>query len=136
TRGAARARRQRRVRPVHVGLLPHDGSACAGGCGCGGGLPAMTNYFAAVALGATSGRVMVAAVAPGSIELHGVTRCVNDPVYLWNGRRAAMHWNLPGLFGSVCDGLAEATRRRPDLAGIGVDSWAVDYGLLRGGALT
>ncbi|MGV0852733.1 rhamnulokinase [Mycolicibacterium phlei] len=91
--------------------------------------------FAAVDLGATSGRVMVAAVAPGSVELHEITRFTNDPVYLWNGRRAAMHWDLPGLFHSVCDGLAEAARRYPGLAGIGVDSWAVDYGLLRNGVL-
>ena len=38
--------------------------------------------FAAVDLGATSGRVMVAAVAPGSVELHEITRFTNDPVYL------------------------------------------------------
>ncbi|MCV7283097.1 rhamnulokinase [Mycolicibacterium flavescens] len=95
----------------------------------------MSAHLAAVDLGATSGRVMVAGVAPGSIDIAPVARFANDPVYLWNGRRAAMHWDLPGLFRNVCDGLAEATRRYPDLAGIGVDSWAVDYGLLRGGAL-
>ncbi|SEH91400.1 rhamnulokinase [Mycolicibacterium rutilum] len=95
----------------------------------------MTGHLAAVDLGATSGRVMVATVAPGAIDIRPVARFANEPVYLWNGRRAAMHWDLPGLFRHVCDGLAEATRRHPDLLGVGVDSWAVDYGLLRGGAL-
>jgi hypothetical protein len=46
-----------------------------------------------------------------------------------------MHWDVPGLFSHVCSGLAEALRQGPDLIGIGVDSWAVDYGLLRNGAL-
>ena len=46
-----------------------------------------------------------------------------------------MHWDVPGLFRSVCSGLAEATRHAPDLMSIGVDSWAVDYGLLRDGNL-
>ena len=64
-----------------------------------------------------------------------MARFANDPVYLWNGRRAAMHWDVPGLFHHVCSGLAEALRQAPDLIGIGVDSWAVDYGLLRNGAL-
>lgn len=95
----------------------------------------MTGHLAAVDLGATSGRVMVATVGPGSIDLRSVARFANDPVYLWNGQRSAMHWDLPGLFRHVCEGLAEATRQHPDLAGIGVDSWAVDYGLLRRGAL-
>ena len=40
----------------------------------------------------------------------------------------------PGCFTTCCSGLAEALRQAPDLIGIGVDSWAVDYGLLRNGA--
>lgn len=92
-------------------------------------------HLAAVDLGATSGRVMVATVGPGTLDIRPVARFTNDPVYLWNGQRSAMHWDVPGLFRHVCDGLAEATRQHPDLVGIGVDSWAVDYGLLRHGAL-
>ena len=91
--------------------------------------------FVAVDLGATSGRVMLADVGPNSFEMRALHRFSNDPVYLWNGERAAMHWDLPGLFAGVCTGLAEAGREAPDLTSIGVDSWAVDYGLLRGGKL-
>ena len=69
--------------------------------------------FAAVDLGATSGRVMLADVGPGTLEMRAVHRFANDPVYLWNGRRTAMHWDLPGLFANVCAGLAEAGRARP-----------------------
>ncbi len=91
--------------------------------------------FVAVDLGATSGRVMLASVGPGSFEMRSVNRFANDPVYLWNGRRTAMHWDLPGLFAGVCTGLAEAARQAPELTSVGVDSWAVDYGLLRDGKL-
>lgn len=94
-----------------------------------------TARFVAVDLGATSGRVMVADVGPGSLDMRAVHRFANDPVYLWNGKRTAMHWDLPGLFAEVCTGLAEAGRAGPDLTSVGVDSWAVDYGLLRGGSL-
>ncbi|MGH3640575.1 MAG: rhamnulokinase [Mycobacterium sp.] len=91
--------------------------------------------FAAVDLGATSGRVMLASVGQGTLEMRAVHRFANDPVYLWNGRRTAMHWDLPGLFANVCAGLAEAGRSAPELTSVGVDSWAVDYGLLRDGTL-
>lgn len=94
-----------------------------------------TGRFVAVDLGATSGRVMVAEVGPGMLDMRQLSRFANEPVYLWNGRRTAMHWDLPGLFGNVCAGLAEAGRVAPDATSVGVDSWAVDYGLLRDGKL-
>ena len=94
-----------------------------------------TGHLAAVDLGATSGRVMLATVGPGSLDIRPLARFANEPVYLWNGKRSAMHWDVPGLFHHVCSGLAEASRQHPDLIGIGVDSWAVDYGLFRHGTL-
>jgi rhamnulokinase len=95
----------------------------------------MSKQFVAVDLGATSGRVMLASVGRGTFEMRPMNRFANDPVYLWNGSRTAMHWDLPGLFAGVCTGLAEAGRQAPELISVGVDSWAVDYGLLRDGKL-
>jgi rhamnulokinase len=95
----------------------------------------MTGSVAAVDLGATSGRVMLAEVGPDRLEMRAVARFANDPVSLWNGRRDALHWDIAGLYRNVCDGLAAAGQRAEDLAGIGVCSWAVDYGLLRDGRL-
>ncbi len=94
-----------------------------------------TGQIAAVDLGATSGRVMLASVGPSSLDIRPLTRFANEPVYLWNGERSAMHWDVPGLFHQACKGLAEALRQAPNLVSIGVDSWAVDYGLLRHGSL-
>ena len=95
----------------------------------------MTGSVAAVDLGATSGRVMLAEVGPGRLEMRPVARFANDPVSLWNGRRDALHWDIAGLYRNVCEGLTAAAHEAPDLAGIGVCSWAVDYGLLRDGRL-
>jgi rhamnulokinase len=90
---------------------------------------------AAVDLGATSGRVMLADIGPDHLEMAAVARFPNDPVRVWNGRRDALHWNIIGLYDQVCRGLTVAGRAADDLIGIGVDSWAVDYGLLRDGRL-
>ncbi|KAA9089553.1 rhamnulokinase [Microbacterium radiodurans] len=90
-----------------------------------------TGAVAAVDLGATSGRVIVGRVGPDTLETTTVTRFSNDPVVAGDG----LHWNLVGMYGSVLDGLREAFRASPEIASIGVDSWAVDYGLLRRGRL-
>lgn len=95
-----------------------------------------SGQVAAIDLGATSGRVMLADIGPGRLELEQVARFANDPVPLWNGHRTALHWDVPGLFREACAGLAEAGRRSDNLVTVGIDSWAVDYGLLRAGALT
>lgn len=96
---------------------------------------AATGAVAAVDLGATSGRVMLARVGPRCLELTEAARFTNTPVRLWEGDRPALHWNLTGLFTSVLGGLGAVARSTPDLASIGVDAWAVDYGLLHHGRL-
>ncbi|AQA04315.1 rhamnulokinase [Mycobacterium sp. MS1601] len=95
----------------------------------------MTGSVAAVDLGATSGRVMLAEVGPDHLEMRAVARFANDPVSMWNGHREALHWDIAGLYRNVCDGLAAAAHEAPDLAAVGVCSWAVDYGMLRDGRL-
>lgn len=95
----------------------------------------MSGSVAAVDLGATSGRVMLAEVGPDRLEMRPVARFANDPVSIWNGRRDALHWDIAGLYRNIRDGLAQVAHEAPDLVGIGVCSWAVDYGLLRDGRL-
>ncbi|MFC7329651.1 rhamnulokinase [Marinactinospora rubrisoli] len=80
--------------------------------------------FAAVDLGASSGRVVVGRVGPGVLRLTEVHRFRNEPVRLPDG----LHWDVTGLFREVLHGLAAAAPARP--VTVGVDSWAVDYGLL------
>ncbi len=85
---------------------------------------------AAIDLGATSGRVMLADVGPGRLHLEQVARFSNDPVSLWNGSRTVMHWDVPRLFSEACRGLAEAGRRADDLvvnnAGLSISKSLLD----------
>ncbi|CAH0211459.1 Rhamnulokinase [Microbacterium oxydans] len=83
---------------------------------------------AAVDLGATSGRVMIGRVGDASLDLELVSRFPNGPVE----REDGLHWDFAALVEHVLDGLAEAVRREPAIESIGIDSWAVDYGLLDG----
>ncbi len=83
---------------------------------------------AAIDLGATSGRVIAGRVGPDVLDARQVARFPNTPVHTGDG----LHWNVLGLYGAALDGLREAVRAHPAIASIGVDSWAVDYALLRG----
>jgi rhamnulokinase len=80
---------------------------------------------AAVDLGASGGRVMVGEVGSGHLELHEAHRFPNIPVRVLG----TLHWDILRLYQGVLDGLRAAARTF-DLASAGIDSWAVDYGLL------
>ena len=98
--------------------------------------PAMSSSAAAVRvaavdLGATSGRVMAAIVGPDRLELTEVHRFPNGAVPV----RGSLVWDVVGLHREILTGLRKVALGGP-LDGIGIDSWAVDYGLLdRDGAL-
>ncbi|MGW8567408.1 rhamnulokinase [Isoptericola sp. NPDC055881] len=88
--------------------------------------------LAAVDLGATSGRVILGRFGAGGLRLQHVARFPNEPVRTPDG----LHWNLLELYRQVLEGLAAAEREAPgEILGVGIDSWAVDYGLLRDGRL-
>jgi rhamnulokinase len=78
--------------------------------------------FAAVDLGASSGRVMVGRVGRSEVELSEAHRFANEPVRAGS----TLHWDILSLYRGVLDGL----RAAGPVASIGIDSWAVDYGLL------
>jgi rhamnulokinase len=82
--------------------------------------------LAAVDLGASSGRVMAARVGPGRLELDEAHRFPNRPVRT----SGTLRWDVLGLYTGVLDGLRAAGRDGGRLDGVGIDSWAVDYGLL------
>lgn len=80
--------------------------------------------YGAIDFGASSGRVLAGRFDGERLTLSETARFANRPVDLPDGR----HWDLLHLFGRALDGLARAGT----LAGVGVDTWAVDYGLLDG----
>lgn len=86
--------------------------------------------FAAVDLGASSGRVIRAEITGTSdrpsIEMRQVARFPNEARYDSTG---VLRWDLEGLYEQILSGLRAAGNDGP-LLGIGIDSWAVDYGLI------
>jgi len=80
--------------------------------------------FAAADLGASGGRVVTGRVGKDQLDLTEVHRFANNPVRLPSG----YHWDILDLYRNVLDGL----RAAGPVSSIGVDSWAVDYGLLDG----
>lgn len=80
---------------------------------------------AAVDLGATSGRIMAGRVGPRSLHLEELHRFQNGGVRA-NG---SLFWDVLGIHREILAGVREVARTGP-LHGIGIDSWAVDYGLL------
>lgn len=84
----------------------------------------MARTFAAVDLGASAGRVMAGVVEGDRVELHAVHRFPNGVAEV-DGH---LRWNLTELFEEVRIGLSKL----PEAESIGIDTWAVDYGLLDG----
>ena len=81
---------------------------------------------AAIDIGASSGRVVAGIVHDGTITIEVVHRFAN-------GMRTVdghLRWNLSGLYAEVLTGLTELASRYPGVVSIGIDTWAVDYGLL------
>jgi rhamnulokinase len=80
----------------------------------------------AVDLGASSGRVMLGHAGEDVLELTEVHRFPNRPVEV----AGTLHWDVLALYAGAVDGIRAAARSAGTLHGVGVDSWAVDYGLL------
>ncbi|MGP9529734.1 rhamnulokinase [Glutamicibacter sp. AOP5-A2-18] len=92
---------------------------------------------AAIDLGATSGRVMIGELVDGKVQLTLCHRFANGPApldQLEDGASTqALAWDIGGVWAQIRIGLKRAFALRPDIASIGVDSWAVDYALLKEG---
>jgi rhamnulokinase len=78
----------------------------------------------AVDLGAESGRVMAVHFDGNRLHLEELHRFPNTTVTI-NG---TLHWNFLRLWGDIQAGIEKGKALKP--AGIGVDTWGVDFGLL------
>ncbi|MEU6063830.1 rhamnulokinase family protein [Streptomyces sp. NPDC047082] len=85
-------------------------------------MSAAVKSYAAVDLGASSGRVMVGRVGTDSLELAEAHRFPNRPVRVPEGLR----WDVLALYAGVLEGLGAAGQ----VDSVGIDGWGVDYGLL------
>jgi rhamnulokinase len=79
----------------------------------------------AVDLGASSGRVYALDVGADDLTLTEVARFPNGAVDV----AGALVWDILGLYRGILDGLRAAGEDRP-VRSVGIDSWAVDYGIV------
>jgi rhamnulokinase len=84
-------------------------------------------HYLAFDLGAESGRAMLGTLAGGRLDLEELHRFPNTPVRVFS----ALYWDILRLWHEIQHGLAVATRERKLApAGIGVDTWGVDFALI------
>jgi rhamnulokinase len=82
--------------------------------------------FAAIDLGAQSGRVAVGRFDGERLSISEVHRFPNIPVRTRN----TLNWDILRLYQDVTDGLRAAAREAGRVDSVAADSWAVDFGLL------
>ncbi|MFD3683567.1 rhamnulokinase family protein [Nocardiopsis sp. NPDC058631] len=95
---------------------------------------ASPRVHAAVDLGASSGRVITGRLEGGRLHTEEVARFPNGPVPVPSRGRDTLYWDILSLYKGVLEGLRLAAEPHGGLASVGIDSWAVDYGLLDGDA--
>jgi len=83
--------------------------------------------YIAVDLGAESGRVMIGSVTDDKLVLDEIHRFGNGPIK----ENGSLKWDFNKLISEIKTGIGKAAKTAGnDIAGIGVDSWGVDFGLL------
>jgi len=83
--------------------------------------------YLAIDMGASSGRHVAGMFDGRRLRLKEIYRFDNGAIEM----AGSLYWDLPGLWTHVRRGLAAAAAEfSGDVAGIGVDTWGVDFGLL------
>ncbi|HQR08668.1 MAG TPA: rhamnulokinase family protein [Gemmatales bacterium] len=85
----------------------------------------LSTNLLAIDLGAESGRGILGSFDGTRMTLEVLHRFPNGPVKVAD----RLHWDVLRLFGDMKSALAQAIQRGP-LAGVGVDTWGVDFAFL------
>ncbi len=85
-----------------------------------------------VDLGATSGRVMTVSHENHRFSYEENARFANR---VYEDKEGVLRWDFSYLLKNVIEGIQKALEKNPDIVSIGIDTWAVDYGFLKGGKL-
>ena len=91
----------------------------------------MQKNYLAIDIGASSGRHIVGWMENGILRTEEVYRFPNSV------RRVDGHleWDIDSLFTNVKQGIREAFAKFPEIESLSIDTWAVDYVLLKNGNL-
>ena len=83
--------------------------------------------YLAIDLGAESGRTIIGSLSDGKLTLSETHRFPNGPVLINDG----LHWDVLRLWSDIKTGIGiSSTKLNHKLAGIGLDTWGVDFALL------
>lgn len=85
-------------------------------------------YALAIDIGASSGRHIVGWLEDGAINTKEVYRFPNGVTE----EGGHLIWDIDALLGYVKAGIAEAKKAFPNITSLSIDTWGVDYVLLRG----
>ncbi len=88
------------------------------------------NYYLAVDIGASSGRHMLGWKEDGKIITRELYRFPNGATEL-DGH---LTWDIEALLYHVKHGIDEALKQYPNIASLSIDTWGVDYVLMKGDA--
>ena len=81
------------------------------------------NYYCAIDLGATSGRVILTTLCGDKISMEEIHR-FPDTIIQMQGH---FYWDLPAIYTSVVEGLRLIAERGVHIESIGIDTWGVDF---------
>ena len=87
----------------------------------------MKKTFLAFDLGASSGRGILGSFENGKLTLEEVHRFSNGPIEV----EGSLYWDINSIFAEIKIGLKNALAICDDISGIAVDTWGVDYVLLK-----
>ena len=87
----------------------------------------MHKNYLAIDIGASSGRHIVGWMENGVLRTEEVYRFPNS-VQRVDGH---LEWDIDSLFANVKQGIREAFAKYPNIESLSIDTWAVDYVLLK-----
>ena len=87
-------------------------------------------HYLAIDIGASSGRHIVGWKDTGALKTEEVYRFPNGVTE----RNGHLTWDIDALFSHVKQGIAVAREKYPQIESLSIDTWGVDYVLLRGDA--
>ena len=85
-------------------------------------------YYLAVDIGASSGRHIVGWVADGKIETEELYRFPNG----MDERDGHLVWDTERLYREIKQGIKVAFEKYPEIESLSIDTWGVDYVLMKG----
>lgn len=87
----------------------------------------MQKTFLAFDLGASSGRAILGKITDEKIEISEIHRFPNGPIE----ENSSLFWDINQLFTELKTGLRKALKSAQSLSGIGIDTWGVDYVIVK-----